>query len=51
VTEQTPGGRVVTSFRFHDAHWSYRANPVLPGRLNPAVLRRGMDRMAKQAGG
>jgi hypothetical protein len=51
VTEETPGGRFVTTLRFADQHWSYRANPVLPGRLNPASLRRGMDRMAKGDGG
>ncbi|HKP92065.1 MAG TPA: arylsulfotransferase family protein [Thermoleophilaceae bacterium] len=51
VTEQTPDGRFVTTFNFHRDHWSYRANPVLPGRLNPAALRRGMDRIAKRAGG
>jgi hypothetical protein len=50
VTEQTPDGRFVTAFRFYGDHWSYRANPVLPGQLNPAALRRGMDRMAKRAG-
>jgi Arylsulfotransferase (ASST) len=47
VTEETPGGHFVTTLRFLDDHWSYRANPVPPGRLNPAALRRGMDRMAK----
>jgi hypothetical protein len=50
VTEQTPSGHFVMTLRFLDDHWSYRANPVLPGRLNPARLRRGMDRMAKRAG-
>jgi hypothetical protein len=51
VTEETPGGHFVTTLHFAGDHWSYRANPVLPGRLNPAALRRGMDRMARQAAG
>jgi hypothetical protein len=51
VTEETPSGHFVVTLRFLKDHWSYRANPVPPGRLNPAALRRGMDRMAKLAAG
>jgi hypothetical protein len=47
VTEETPAGHFVVTLKFLADHWSYRANPVLPGGLNPAALRRGMDRMAK----
>jgi hypothetical protein len=45
VTEQRESGAIVRRLRFKD-RFSYRAVPVLPGELNPAALRRGMDRMA-----
>jgi hypothetical protein len=48
VTEETPSGHFVVTLKFLNDAWSYRANPVLPGTLNPAALRRGMDRMAKE---
>jgi hypothetical protein len=50
ATEQAPDGRIVRRFAFHDDHWSYRAVPVEPGRLNAAALRRGMNRMTARRG-
>jgi uncharacterized protein YndB with AHSA1/START domain len=47
VTEQTSGGGRVFTLEFDDpAEMSYRAEPVLPGRLARSALRRGMDAMA-----
>jgi hypothetical protein len=48
VTELTPGGRRVYALRFGGRRGadSYRAFPILPGRLSIGALRRGMDRMA-----
>ena len=49
VTELTPAGRRVYALRFGGRRGadSYRAFPVLPGRLSIGALRRGMDRMAR----
>jgi hypothetical protein len=46
VTEQTSSGHLVLAIRFQDKVASYRAEPVLPGRLERSTLRRGMDAMA-----
>jgi hypothetical protein len=43
LTEQTPAGVVVFKLSFTPGLWSYRANPVLPGRLSRAALRAGMN--------
>jgi Arylsulfotransferase (ASST) len=50
VTELTPGGRRLYALRFGGHHGadSYRAFPVMPGRLSIGALRRGMDRMARK---
>src|SRR5207249_491819 len=45
VTEQAPTGETVAHLYFRDLKYSYRAFPVLPGRLTAGALRRGMDRM------
>jgi hypothetical protein len=52
ITEQTPAGTVLLALRFTGEERSYRAQPLEPGRLSAAQLRRGMDRMvgAKRAG-
>jgi hypothetical protein len=49
VTELTPAGRRVYALRFggRTGADSYRAFPVMPGRLTIGALRRGMDRMAR----
>jgi hypothetical protein len=44
--ELTAGGREVLTLRFSGGRHSYRINPILPGRLSRAALRRGMDAMA-----
>ena len=44
VTEQTPDGKPVFSLSF-PALLSYRAFPVLPGKLKRSALYRGMDAM------
>jgi hypothetical protein len=44
VTEMTPSGRRVFRLGFGGVY-SYRADPIEPGRLSRAALRRGMDRM------
>ena len=44
VTEQTKTGAPVFALNF-PAHISYRAFPVLPGRLSRSALYRGMDAM------
>jgi hypothetical protein len=44
VTETTATGKRVFALHFA-VHMSYRAFPVLPGRLSHRVLRRGMDAM------
>jgi hypothetical protein len=44
VTEVTPAGRHVFALHF-DGLMSYRAFPVLPGRLARSALRAGMDAM------
>jgi hypothetical protein len=47
VTEQSDtGGRVLTIEFDRDDEMSYRAEPVLPGRIERSALRRGMDAMA-----
>jgi hypothetical protein len=46
VTEQTGGGRLVFAIKFQEDTSTYRAEPVLPGRLERSPLRRGMDAMA-----
>jgi hypothetical protein len=46
VTEQTGRGRLVLAIRFDEDVSTYRAEPVLPGRLERSPLRRGMDAMA-----
>jgi hypothetical protein len=47
VTEQTPSGRPVFRLRFAARDvMSYRAEPVLRGRVERVALRRGMDAMA-----
>ena len=46
VTEQTESGRPVLTIKFAEPlMMSYRAEPILPGRLTRSVLRRGMDAM------
>jgi hypothetical protein len=49
VTELTPAGERVYALRFggRSGADSYRAFPVMPGRLSLRALRRGMDRMAR----
>ena len=49
ITELTPGGRRVLSIRFLGRYASYRAIPVLPGRLSRADLSRGMDAITRRA--
>ena len=51
VTELTPAGRRVYALRFGGRNGadSYRAFPVMPGRLSIGALRRGMNRMARRA--
>lgn len=44
VSELTPAGRRVFQLEF-DGVYSYRVDPVPPGRLSRRALRRGMDRM------
>jgi hypothetical protein len=44
VTEQTPSGEPVFALTF-PSHISYRAFPVLPGRLKRSALYAGMDAM------
>ena len=44
VTELSPSGRRVFRLKFRGVY-SYRVDPVLPGRLSRGALRRGMDRM------
>jgi hypothetical protein len=46
VTEQTGRGRLVFAIRFEEDIATYRAEPVLPGRLERSPMRRGMDAMA-----
>jgi hypothetical protein len=48
VTELTPAGRRLFALRFggHKGADSYRAVPVMPGRLSIGALRAGMDKMA-----
>lgn len=43
VTEVSAGGSRVFSLTFDDGLFSYRAHPVLPGSLDRAALRAGMD--------
>ena len=51
VTEQTPSGKRVLTIEFRDPKMmSYRAEPVLPGRLSRSALRRGMDAMVAAGG-
>jgi len=45
VTEMRPTGRRVFSLHFISSVFSYRAVPVLPGKLRRRSLRRGMDAM------
>ena len=45
VTETDSTGKVLLRFDFHGRS-AYRAYPVLPGVLDPARLRAGMDAMA-----
>lgn len=45
VTELTPAGKPVLSLSFGRNLFSYRANPVMPGRLKLRAIRHGMDRM------
>jgi arylsulfotransferase ASST len=49
MTETDPKGNRVFLLRFPD-RTSYRAVPVLPGGLDPARLRAGMDAMAARRG-
>ena len=46
VTEQTASGRPVLTLEFAPGISSYRAEPILPGRVSLEALRRGMDAMA-----
>jgi hypothetical protein len=46
ITEQNEDGAIVRRLRFTDGRTTYRAIPIEPGQLNPARLRRGMDRMS-----
>lgn len=43
VTELSPSGARPFELTFESPTFSYRANPVMPGNLDPAVLRAGMD--------
>ena len=45
ITELTPSGRRVFALHLGDGLYSYRAVPVLPGRLSARELRAGMDAM------
>jgi hypothetical protein len=51
VEELTPTGRRVFALHFggHTGADSYRAFPIMPGRLSIGALRRGMDAMARRA--
>jgi Arylsulfotransferase (ASST) len=49
VTELSPEGRRVLSIRFLGRYASYRAIPVLPGRLSRSDLSRGMDAITRTA--
>jgi hypothetical protein len=49
ITELSPAGRRVLSIRFVGRYASYRAIPVLPGRLSRAALSRGMDALTRRA--
>lgn len=46
VTEMTPAGKRVFRLDFGGVY-TYRADPIEPGRLSRASLRRGMDRMQR----
>jgi len=48
ITEQAPGGAAVAHLYFRDLKYSYRAFPVLSGRLSASALRRAMDRMTRR---
>jgi hypothetical protein len=41
--ELTASGRPVLTLKFGSGRVSYRADPVLAGRLSRGALRRGMD--------
>lgn len=45
VTELTPAGAPVFRLTFTHGMFTYRANPIEPGRLHAHALRRGMDEM------
>jgi hypothetical protein len=49
VEELTPAGRRLFALHFGGRKGadSYRAFPIMPGRLSRRELRRGMDRMAR----
>jgi hypothetical protein len=47
VTELTAAGKVVFRLQLEDHWFTYRAFPVLPGRVKARTLRRAMDRMAR----
>jgi hypothetical protein len=51
VTEQTARGEPVLEIEFDDDLYSYRAVPVLPGRLTARALRAGMERMDAASAG
>jgi hypothetical protein len=45
ISELTADGTPVLRLNFADNRFSYRANPVLPGQLDPAAVQAGMDKM------
>ena len=45
ITELTPSGKRVFGLHLGGELYSYRAEPVLPGRLSARKLRAGMDAM------
>jgi hypothetical protein len=46
VTEQAPSGSPLLTIHFANRLSSYRAVPIMPGRLSRVGLRRGMNAMA-----
>jgi hypothetical protein len=46
VTEQAPSGNPLLTIHFANRLSSYRAVPIMPGRLSRVALRRGMNAMA-----
>jgi hypothetical protein len=46
VTEQASSGSPLLTIQFANRLSSYRAIPIMPGRLSRVALRRGMNAMA-----